>query len=113
MIIKHKEQCDQKEITSIRTSNQCHIYWKKHFQNSLFYFSIYADFDADNEIDNCRTGSKTTNFYKQNTVCNGYYTVSELEDVLKRDYFKSPLVYENVDWFVIEVITLEKNGFPF
>ena len=30
-------------------------------------------------------GNKTTNIYKQNPVCNGYYIVSELNDVLKVD----------------------------
>ena len=28
-------------------------------------------------------GNKTTNIYKQNAVCNGYYIVSELNDVLQ------------------------------
>ena len=38
--------------------------------------------------------------------------MSELEDVLKSDYYKSPLSYNNVDWFVNEVLILEnKNAF--
>ena len=40
---------------------------------------------------------------------NGYYIVSELEDVLKSGYYKSPLSYDNVDWFVNEVIKLENK----
>ena len=40
---------------------------------------------------------------------NGYHIVSELEDVLKSDYYKSPLGYNNVDWFVDEVIKLENK----
>ena len=40
---------------------------------------------------------------------NGYHIVSELEDVLKSDYYKSPLGYDNVDWFVDEVIKLENK----
>ena len=40
---------------------------------------------------------------------NGYYIMSELEDVSKRDYNKSPLGYNNVDWFVGEVIKLENK----
>ena len=35
--------------------------------------------------------------------------MSELEDVLKSDYYKSPLGYNNVDWFVDEVIKLENK----
>ena len=38
-----------------------------------------------------------------------YHIVSELEDVLKSDYYKSPLGYNNVDWFVDEVIKLENK----
>ena len=45
---------------------------------------------------------------------NGYHIVSELDDVLKSDYYKSPLGYNNVDWFVDEVIKLEnKKAFYF
>ena len=40
---------------------------------------------------------------------NGYHIVSELENVLKSDYYKSPLGYDNVDWFVDEIIKLENK----
>ena len=40
---------------------------------------------------------------------NGYHIISELEDVLKSEYYKSPLGYDNVDWFVDEVIKLENK----
>ena len=39
----------------------------------------------------------------------GYHIISELEDVLKSDYYKSPLGYNIVDWFVDEVIKLKNN----
>ena len=40
--------------------------------------------------------------------------ISQLEDVLKRDFLKSPLGYENVDWFVNEVKKIEiKMNFYF
>ena len=59
-------------------------------------------------------GNKTTNIYKQNPIRNGYEIVSELEDVLQSGYHKSPLGYNNVDWFVNEVIELEnKTAFFF
>ena len=109
MLIKHKEKCGDDNITSIKTSNESHLHWKKHFHKNQLYFRIYADFEADNEKDNTCIGNKTTNIYKQNPVFNGYHIVSELEDVLKSDYYKSPLGYDNVDWFVDEVIKLENK----
>ena len=105
----HKEKCGDDNICTIRTSNESHIYWKKHFHKNPLYFRIIADFEADNEKDNSKIGNKTTNIYKQNPVLNGYYIISELEDVLKSDYYESPLGYDNVDWFVKEVIKLENK----
>ena len=112
MLRKHKEKCGDDNITTIKTSNETHLHWKKHFHKNPLYFRIYADFEADNEKDNTCIGNKTINIYKQNPVLNGYHIVSELEDVLKSDYYKSPLGYDNVDWFVDEVIRL-KNRMAF
>ena len=109
MLIKHKPKCENNDITSIKTSNESHLHWKKHFHKNPLYFRIYADFEADNEKDNTCIGNKTTNIYKQNPVLNGYHIVSELEDILKSDYYQSPLGYDNVDWFVDEVIKLENK----
>ena len=109
MLIKHKQKCGIDNITTIKTSNESHLHWKKHFHKNLLYFRIFADFEADNEKDNSIIGNKTTNNYKQNPVLNGYHIVSELEDVLKSDYYKSPLGYDNLDWFVDEVIKLENK----
>ena len=109
MLMKHKEKCGDDNMTTIRTSNESHLHWKKHFHKNPLYFRIYADFEADNEKDNSIVGNKTTNIYKQNPVLNGYHIVSELEDVLKSDYYKSPLGYDNVDWFVDEIIKLENK----
>ena len=47
---------------------------------------------------------KQPTFANKNPVLNGYYIISELEDVLESG---SPLGYDNVDWFVNEVIKLE------
>ena len=109
MLMKHKEKCGDDNITVIKTSNELHLHWKKHFHKNPLYFRIYADFEADNEKDNSIIGNKTTNIYKQNPVLNGYHIVSELGDVLKNGYYKSPLGYDNVEWFVDEVIKLEKK----
>ena len=109
ILIKHKQKCGEDNITTMKTSNESHLYWKKHFHKNPLYFKIYADSEADNEKDNSIISNKTTNIYKQNPVLNGFHIVSELDDVLKSDYYKSPLGYDNVDWFVDEVIKLEKK----
>ena len=109
MLIKHKQKCGNNNITTIKTSNESHFHWKKHFHKNPLYFRIYPDFEADNEKDNSIIVNKTTNIYKQNPVLNGYHIISELEDALKSDYYKSPLRYNNVDWFVDEVIKLESK----
>ena len=109
MLMKHKEKCGDDNITVIKTSNESHLNWKKHFHKNPLYFRIYADFEADNEKDSSIIGNKTVNIYKQNPALNGYHIVSELDDVLKSDYYKSPLGYNNLDWFVDEVIKLENK----
>ena len=65
--------------------------------------------EADIEVDNSITENKTTNIYKQNPVFNVSYIVSELDDILKGGYYKSPLGYDNVNWFVDEFIELENK----
>ena len=109
MLMNHKEKCGDDNITVIRTSNELHLHWKKHFHINPLYFRIYADFEADNEKDNSIIDNKTTNIYKQNPVLNGYHIESDLEDVLKSVYHKSCLGCSNEDWFVDEVIKLENK----
>ena len=105
--MNRKEKCRDDNICTLRISNEPHIHWKKHFHKSPIDFRIHADFEADNEKENSSIGNKTTKFYKQNPVLNGYYIISELDNVLKIGYYESPLGYDNVDWFVEEVIKLE------
>ena len=108
-LIKQKQKCGKDNITTIKTSNESHLHWKNHFHKNPLYFRISADFEADNEKNNSSIGNKTTNFYKENPVLNAYHIISELEDVLKSDYYESLLGYDNVDWFANEVIKLENN----
>ena len=82
-LLNHKEKGGEDNICTKRTSNESHLYWKKHFHKNLLYFRIIADFEADNETDGSNVGNKTTIIYKQNPVLNGYYIISELEDVLE------------------------------
>ena len=86
VLTNHKEKCGEDNICTIRTSNESHLYWKKHFHRNPIYFRIIADFEAANEIDGSDIGNKTTNIYKQNPVLNGYYIISEMEDVCKSEY---------------------------
>ena len=96
MLMLHEPKCKNNDNTTIRTSSEPHLHWKKHFHKNPFYLKLYADFEADNEKDNSSIGNKTTNIYKQNPVLNGHRLESELEDVLKSEYFKSPLGYDIV-----------------
>ena len=109
MLMLHKPKCENNDITKIRNSSESHLYWKKHFHKNPLYFRTYADFEADNEKDNSIVGNKTTNIYKQNPVLYGFRIESELEDVLQSGYHNSPLGYDNVGWFVDEVIKLENK----
>ena len=49
--MKHKQKCGEDNTTTIKTSNELHLHWKKHFHRNPLYFRIYADFEADNEKD--------------------------------------------------------------
>ena len=109
MLMKLKQKCGDDNITTFKTSNESHLHWKNHFHKNPLYFRIYADLEANDEKDNSSIGNKTTNVYKQNPILNGYRIVSKLEDVLRSGYHKSPLGYNNVDWFVNEVIKLENE----
>ena len=61
MLMLHKPNCENNDITTIRTSSESHLHLKKHFQKNPLYYRIYADFEADNEKDNSIIGNKTTN----------------------------------------------------
>ena len=104
----HKPKCENNDITTIRASLETHNSWKKLFHKNPLYFRVNADFEADKEIDNNENRNKTANIYKQNPVLKCYQMESELEDVLKSGNYNSPLGYDNVDWFVDEVMKLEK-----
>ena len=59
--MKHKQNCEQQEITSIRASIESHLYWKKHFLKNSLGFKIYADFEDDNAIDYSNIGKNYLN----------------------------------------------------
>ena len=83
MLMIHKPKCENYNIVTIRPSSEYYLHWKGLFYKKSLYFRIFADFKADNEIDKCSIGNKTTNIYKQNPVPNRYHIISELGDLLK------------------------------
>ena len=91
ILMLHKPKCENNDITTIRTSPEYHLHWKKHFHKNPLYFRKYADFEADNEKDNSSISNKSSNIYKQNPVLNGYHIEPELEEFSKKNYQKSPL----------------------
>ena len=109
MLKQHIPKCENKEITTIRTSSESHLHWKGHLHKNPLYFSIIADFEADIEVDKSTIGNNTTNIYKQKPSLNIYYKLSEVDDVLKSGYYESPSGYNKVDWFVNEVIKIENR----
>ena len=114
MLMLHNPECENNNKTTIRNSPEAQIYWEKHFHKNATHFRKYAYFQAENEISNSSKGKKTTNIYEQNPILIGYYISSKMEDVLKSGYYKSPLGYDNVDWFVNEVKKIEnKMAFHF
>ena len=69
-IIKHKQQCIQKEIISIATSPESNLHWKNDFHKNPLYFRVYVDFEAYIEKEDSKAVcTKTNNFYEQNPVC--------------------------------------------
>ena len=103
------KKCGEKNICTIGTSPESHLHWKKHFHKNPLCFRIYADFKPENEIDGSNVGNETTNIYKQIPVFNGYYKICELEVVLESGNYESLLAYNNVDWYVNQVIKLENK----
>ena len=59
MLRIQNSKCEDQELTTIRTSSESHLQWKKHFHRNPLYFKTYAYFEADNEIDNSGIGNKT------------------------------------------------------
>ena len=70
-LINNKEKGGEDNKCTTRTSNESHLYWKKHFQKNPILFRFIAHFEADIEIDISNIGNKTTNIYKQNPMLNG------------------------------------------
>ena len=103
VLVKQKQRCGKQRTAAFKTSNESHLYWKKYFQYFPLFIRVYADFETDNKVDIYSVGNKTTDNYKQNRVCNGYYIVSVLHDVLESGYYESPLGYDIVDWFGNEI----------
>ena len=109
MLTLHKPKYGNNDITTIRNSSDSHLHWENHFHKNPLNLSIHAEFETDTEVDISSIGNKTTNIFKQKPLLNDYQIISELDDVLKIGYYRSPLGYNDVDWFVDEVIKLENK----
>ena len=84
MIIIHKQQCFQKEVTCNKTSPESHLHRRNVVHKNPLCLWIYADFEADIEKEDSKsTCNKTISIYKQIPIHKDYRIVSELEDVLK------------------------------
>ena len=68
-----------------------HIFIGKNIFIKTHCFRIHAVFEANNEKDYSNITNKRTNIYKRNPIMKGYHIKSELEDVLKSNFYKSPL----------------------
>ena len=86
---------------------------KKYSHKNPLYFRIYKDFVANNEIDTYNICNKTTTiFFSKIVFVMVFYIVSIFNDVLQSGCYESKLGCSNLDWFIDEVIKLEKkNGF--
>ena len=38
MLLKQKQKCGDDNITTLRTSSESHLHWKKHFHKNSFFF---------------------------------------------------------------------------
>ena len=72
-----KPKCGNNGITTIKTSSDSDLLWKKNVHRDPLYFRLYADFETDNKKDNSSIGNKTIIIYRQNPVLNGYHILSE------------------------------------
>ena len=52
MLMLHKQKCGEDSKTTNKTSNESHLHWNNYFHKNPLYFKMYADFEANNEIDN-------------------------------------------------------------
>ena len=68
---KHKQHCEQQEITAIKTSDESDKQWNKYFHKNPFYSENNTDFEVDDEKDLSNIRKKTTKIYEQNPVFNG------------------------------------------
>ena len=106
MLMLHRPKFEIYDRSTIRTLTESCLHWKKQFHKNPLRLRIYADFEADNEVDISSIDNKTTNIYKQKPMLNGYNILSELDDVLQSGYYESLLGCDIVEWFVNELVNL-------
>ena len=108
----HKPNCENNEITNIRTSSESHLHWKDEFYKNLLYFRNIENFEAEIDFHISNIDKKQLMFLN-NPVCNSYYIVSELNGALQNTSYEFLLHYDNVDWFIKEIRKKSENEMTF
>ena len=107
MLLIHKPNCGKFDITTTRTSSKSHFLLKNHFHKFHYSLGLLQILKLIMKLNTAKFLVITTYNNKQNHMMKGYITVSDLDDVLQRCCYESPVGYDNVDWFVIESMKLE------
>ena len=63
MFLIRKPKGENNDKITIRTSDEPHIYWKKHFYDNPLFLSVHQDFETDKENDNSSIRNKTTRLF--------------------------------------------------
>ena len=58
-----KRKCENLDVTTIKTSSEPHLHWKKKFDINPLIFRMNAVFEADKEKDDFCISNKTTTFF--------------------------------------------------
>ena len=85
--------CEQQEKTSNGTSNESHLFWEKNFHKIPLYFTMYADFEADNYIDNSDEGKNKECLWTISYIYIWNLNFLEKEFTDKREYPNKKVAY--------------------
>ena len=80
---KHKQRFELQEITSIRTSKESRLYWKKTFRRIYYSLGFTPILKLIMKLISLIMVIKQPKFIKKNPVCNAHYIISEVIDVLQ------------------------------
>ena len=78
VLTKQKQRYEEQEVTAIKTRNESHLFWKKHFHENPLCFKIYADFEADKTIN---ASFAETSLFEQNSDIGNAGSLSQAPSV--------------------------------